>query len=80
MCFGSKPQAPPPPPPLAPAPPAPPKPEAPAAAPAPLQNAGEQPTLKSNRSKRDQQGALSKGASQLRIPLNTGSSSGGFNL
>jgi hypothetical protein len=78
MCFSTP--KPPPPPPLAPAPPAPPKPEAPPTAPAPLQPKGSEPTLKSNRSKRDQAGSLSKGASQLKIPLNTGTSGGGLNL
>ena len=79
MCF-SKPKAPPPPPPLTPAPPAPPKPEAPAAAPAPLQQAGDEPTLRTKKSKRELQGSLSKGASQLKIGLNTGTSGGGLNL
>jgi hypothetical protein len=36
--------------------------------------------VKAKQSKRAQQGSLSKGASQLRIPLNTGGSSGGLNL
>jgi tellurite resistance protein TerA len=79
MCFNS-PKAPPPPPPLIPAPPAPPKPDAPAPAPAPLQPAGAEPTLKTKQSKREQQGSLSKGASQLKIGLNTGTSGGGLNL
>jgi len=80
MCFGSSPKAPPPPPPLAPAPPAPPKPDAPTPAPAPLQQAGQEPTLNLKKSKREQQGSLSKGASQLKIGLNTGTSGGGLNL
>ena len=82
MCFGSPqaPPPPPPPPPLPPAPPPPPKPEAPAVAPSPIQRPGDEPTLRQNRSKRDIQGSLSKGASQLKIPLNTGGSSGGLNL
>lgn len=46
-------------------------------APNPIQQKNEEPTLKTKRSKRDEQGALSRGTSQLRIPLNTGSGGGG---
>ena len=48
--------------------------------PTPIQGAGEEPSLRTKRSKRDQQGLLSKGSSQLRIPLNSGGGSGGLNL
>ena len=68
-----------------------PKPVMPAAAPAapptitqtpnPIQPRNEEPTIRTQRSKRDQQGLLSKGSSSLRIPLNTGGSGqGGLNL
>jgi len=83
MCFGSRPEPPPPPPPpppLPPAPPPPPKPDPPPTAPAPLQPADAQPTLRTRKSKREETGALSKGVSSLKIPLNTGGSSGGLNL
>ena len=81
MCF-SAPPSPPKPPPLAPAPPPPPKPEPPAPAPQPLQRPGgmDQPTLRSKQSTREMQGTLSKGASQLKIPLNSGAPRGGLNL
>jgi len=81
MCFG-KPKPPPPPPPLAPAPPAPPKPEPPPTAPNPIQPPGAEPSLRTKKSKRDEAGSLSKGASQLKIPLNSGGSlpGGGLNL
>ena len=46
-------------------------------APNPIQPKNEDPTLRTKRSKRDEQGALSRGTSQLRIPLNTGSGGGG---
>jgi len=48
--------------------------------PAPIQGAGDEPSLRTKRSKRDQQGLLSKGSSQLRIPLNSGGGTGGLNL
>ena len=48
--------------------------------PAPIQGAGVEPSLRTKRSKRDQQGLLSKGSSQLRIPLNSGGGTGGLNL
>lgn len=50
------------------------------ASPTPIQGANEEPSLRTKRSKRDQQGLLSKGSSQLRIPLNSGGGSGGLNL
>lgn len=50
------------------------------ASPTPIQGAGDEPALRTKRSKRDQQGLLSKGSSQLRIPLNSGGGTGGLNL
>ena len=50
-------------------------------APAPIQGSSQEPTIKSKRSKRDQQNLLSKGTSSLRIPLNgSGGNSGGLNI
>ena len=50
-------------------------------APAPIQGSSQEPTIKSKRSKRDQQNLLSKGTSSLRIPLNgSGGNSGGLNV
>ena len=77
MCFKSP--KPPTPPPLAPAPPAPPKPEAPTPAPAPLQPAGSEPTVKANRSKFDRSSDRATPMKRLKVPLNTGGS-GGMNL
>ena len=48
--------------------------------PAPIQPRDTEPTLRTKRSKRDEQGSLSRGTSQLRIPLNTGGGGGGLNL
>ena len=50
-------------------------------APAPIQGSSQEPTIKSKRSKRDQQNLLSKGTSSLRIPLNgSGGNGGGLNI
>lgn len=89
MCFGgggnnngggAAPVLPPPPKPVMPAAP----PQAPPTitqTPSPIQQRDEEPTLRTKRSKRDQQGLLSKGSSSLRIPLNSGGSGqGGLNL
>ena len=66
--------------PLAPAAPPPPPPAQPIVH-EPPQSVQQQDTqIKAKQSRRAQQGSLSKGASQLRIPLNTGGSSGGLNL
>ena len=76
MCFGSSAPSPPDPPPLPPAPKAPPPPPPPAPAPAPVQQVGEQPTIKTRQSRKEESGQLSKGTSSLRIPLNLGSRGG----
>ena len=47
-------------------------------APAPLQAPDSQPQMKTAKSKREEQGTLSKGSSALKIPLN--GTSGGLNL
>ena len=50
-------------------------------APSPIQTSSQEPTIKSKRSKRDQQNLLSKGTSSLRIPLNgSGGDGGGLNI
>ena len=88
MCFNSgssnqsavQPALPPPAKPIMP-PPAPQAPPTISQAPAPIQGSSQEPTIKSKRSKRDQQNLLSKGTSSLRIPLNgSGGNSGGLNV
>ena len=50
-------------------------------APSPIQTSSQEPTIKSKRSKRDQQNLLSRGTSSLRIPLNgSGGEGGGLNV
>lgn len=83
MCFGGgAPSPPPPPPPLPPAPKPPPAPPPPAPAPQPLQQTETAaPAVKSAKSQRAKTGQTSRGTSQLRIGVNTGSSkSGGINI
>ena len=83
MCLSSpKPATPPPPPPLPPAPPAPPAPPEPAPAPESLQTEDTQTAIKTKKSKREQQGTVSKGTSQLKISnVNYGGGgSGGLNI
>ena len=74
MCFSAP--KPPKPPPLMPAPKAPPPPAPPPPAPAPVQQAGEEPGLKTKESRKEESGMLSKGTASLRIPLNVGSRGG----
>lgn len=84
MCLGNRsvpaPKVPAPQPlPPPPTPPAPPK-LAPAA-PQPLQSKRTNPGIKLKRSRAEASGAVSRGTSQLRIPVNTGvGKSGGINL
>ena len=85
MCFGggqSKPQAPPPAPVLPPpiAPPAPARAAASVAAPNEL-SIDRQLGVKKQKSSKEREGAVSKGTSQLRVPLNIGApKSGGLNI
>ena len=68
------------PPPLPAAPPPPPAPPQ-AITPEPIREVRKDDTqVLAKRSRRAQQGSLSKGASQLRIPLNNGGGGGGLNL
>jgi hypothetical protein len=83
MCFGgSKPSTPPP----APVLPPPVAPQAPRAAAAPVASPNEltidrQVGVKKRESSKEQTGQVSKGTSQLRVPLNIGTSkSGGLNI
>ena len=71
------------PPPPAPAPPAPVEEQMPTPPPEAVKNSGEAGKVEKRTSKRKQQQQASKGASALRIPLNTGASrgaSGGLNI
>lgn len=81
MCFSApRPKSPPPMKPLPPAPAAPEPPKAPPAAPEPLQSKEAKTVFKAGDARSVDSSRKKTNASALRIPLNTGSSSGGLNI
>ena len=81
MCFGGQKTPEPPPPVVPPPPPIAPKPQQTATKPAEPLKIDKQPSVKRRQSRREQSGAVSKGTSQLRVPVNIGTSkSGGLNI